>query len=85
MNNTVKLIKDNRGLLRVRLKEVAKSYNSHKGEVEIFIHAAKNMHFDLACLQTIKGRFFCKSSVNNISWRGFYDDSKNKVKLRIGN
>jgi hypothetical protein len=83
--DTVKLIKNGRSLLRVSLKEVAKSYNSHKGEVDIFIHAAKKMHFDLACLQTIKGRFFCESTVNNISWHGYYDNSKNDEKLPVIN
>jgi hypothetical protein len=83
--DTVKLIKNGRSLLRVSLKEVPKSYNSYKGEVDIFIHAAKKMRFDLACLQTIKGRIFCESTVNNISWHGFYDNSKSKVKLPVIN
>ena len=83
--DTVKLIKNGRSLLRVRLKEVAKRYNSHKGEVEIFVHAAKKMYFDQACLQTEKGRVFCKYTVNNISWHGFFDNSKNKVKLPVIN
>ena len=83
--DTVKLIKNGRSLLRVRLKETPKRYNSRKGEVEIFIHAAKKMHFDRACLQTEKERVFCKSTVNNISWHGFFDNSKNKVKLPVIN
>jgi len=83
--DNVKLIKNNRSLLRIRLKETSKRYNSHKGEVEIFIHAAKKMHFDRACLQTKKGRVFCESTVNNISWHGFFDNSKNKVKLPVIN
>ena len=83
--DTVKLIKNGRSLLRVRLKEVHKRYNSHKGEVDIFVDAAKKMHFDQACLQTIKGRVFCESTVNSISWHGFYDNNKNKAKLPVIN
>lgn len=88
MNNkpdTVKLIKNNRSLLRVRLKEVARKYNSRKGEVEIFVHAAKKMHFDQAYLQTEKGLVLCESTVNLISWHGFYDNSKSKAKLPVIN
>ena len=81
--DTVKLIKNGRSLLRVRLKEVAKSYNSHKGEVEIFIHAAKNMYFDQAYLQTKEELVLCKSTVNSISWHGFYYNSKNDEKLPV--
>lgn len=83
--DTVKLIKNDRSLLRVRLKEVAKEHNSHKGEVEIFVHAAKKMHFDQAYLQTKKGLVLCKSTVNNISWHGYYDNSKNDEKPPVIN
>ena len=41
MNNIVKLIKANRGLLRVRLKEGVKYYNLHKMKLKFFSRSQK--------------------------------------------
>ena len=82
---SIRLTRNNRSLLHIRLNETLKKYNSDKGEVDIFIHAAKNMYFDMACLQTEKGRIFCRATINKASWHGFFDKREKNVKLPVIN
>lgn len=78
----IKIIKDSRVLLRIKIQAVPNRYNSHKGEVDIFIDAAKNKYFDVACLQTINGRVECGKAINA---DGFYDEREDKIKLPVIN
>ena len=81
----IKLMRGNKCLLRIKLKEESKKYNSNKGEVDIMIDAAKNFFFDHACLQTENGRVFCERAINSASWHGFYDERSEKVKSPVIN
>lgn len=70
----------------MKVKETSLRYNTNKGEVDILIDsAAKTKSFDVACLQTEKGRIYCENPVNSASWHGYYDERENPFKLPIIN
>lgn len=77
--------KNGHKVLRIKLKEIPKRYNSHIGEVDILFDAAKHRYFDIACLQTQKGRIYCDKEINAVSWHGFFDESEELIKLPVIN
>ncbi|MCM3067546.1 hypothetical protein M3568_14235 [Priestia flexa] len=79
----IRLVKNGRQLLRMKVKETPIRYNTNKGEVDILIDSAKNKCFDVACLQTEKGRIYCEKPINSASWHGFYDERENPIKLPV--
>lgn len=82
----IRLVRNGKQLLRMKVKETPLRYNTNKGEVDILIDsAAKTKSFDVACLQTEKGRTYCENPVNSASWHGYYDERENPVKLPIIN
>ena len=84
-NKFIIISKNGHKILRIKLKETHKRYNSHMGEVDILFDAAKNTYFDIACLQTIQGRIYCDRHINAVSWHGFYDESEERIKLPVIN
>lgn len=81
----IKIVKNNKCLIRIKLNQTPERYNTNKGEIDIIFDAKSKLFFDLACIQTRCGKQCCKEPVNSVSWHGFYDERGGSIKPPVIN
>lgn len=79
----LKVTHGNRYLFRFKVKESPSGYKTSGGEVDIFLTIPSKAKFDRVCLNTETGKKFYTSSVNNISWHGFYANVDEEIRLPV--
>jgi hypothetical protein len=82
----IRLVKNDKSLLRFKLKCTPNRYNSPEGEVDIIVDSAnKKIPFEYACIQTDRGRLFTNELTDSVSWHGFYSKENDEIKLPVIN
>lgn len=81
----LKLKMAGRTLLKLKLQETPRRYNSLEGEVDIIFEAANRTFFDKAAIQTSQGRTLVCGPVNYVSWHGFYALHDREIKFPVIN
>lgn len=81
----LKLRMAGRTLLKLKLQETPRRYNSLEGEVDIIFDAANRSCFDMAAIQTRQGRALVCGPVNYVSWHGFYALQDREIRLPVIN
>ncbi|WP_028987064.1 hypothetical protein [Thermicanus aegyptius] len=81
----IRIIRDNRCLLRMKLQRTPGRYMTDKGEVDIIIDAAKKNFFEIASLVTNKGIVQSPEPINAVSWHGFFDEREGLIKPPVIN
>jgi hypothetical protein len=83
-NNKIYVVKDNKILFRVKIKEPDKDkYNDFDGELDIMMDGIKNHPFDKLYFQRDNYKEKYKRSIFNVSWHGFSYNRNGNIKMPV--